>query len=218
MIEEYTLGLTDWIIETPIWVVYVFFFFIAYIENVFPPVPGDLLVVFGGYIAVEQLVSMSMVLGVASFGSVLGFMTYYYIGYKVGDEIRTKSNRLPFLKYLDSKYIDKVELWMYRWGMGVIFANRFLAGTRSIISIVAGISRMHVWKTIIYASLSALIWNFLLLTLGWYIGENWKIIQSYLNYYGTSILIVVGIYILYKIGRYFYSKDKDDKKKTYPEI
>jgi membrane protein DedA with SNARE-associated domain len=217
MIEEYTLSIIDWIVNMPILLLYAFFLAVAYLENVFPPIPGDILVVFGGYLALEQIVDFTLIVVLTTFGSVLGFMTLYYVGYKLGDEIRAKPIRYRFLKYLDGKYMNKVELWMYRWGQGVILANRFLAGTRSIISLVAGVSKTKILSTVIFASLSALLWNILLITIGWFIGENWPIIQNYLNVYGTTLLILIGLFIAYRAGRYYYKKQKLKARKKYPE-
>lgn len=217
MIEEYTLSAIDWIVNMPLLLVYAFFLAVAYTENVFPPIPGDILVVFGGYLALEQVVDFTIIILLTTFGSVLGFMTLYYVGYKLGDEIRAKPVRYRFLKYLDGKYMNKVELWMYRWGQGVILSNRFLAGTRSVISLVAGVSKTKILPTIICATISALLWNILLITLGWFIGENWPVIQQYLNIYGTTLLVLIGLFITYRVGRHYYRKNKVKAKKKYPE-
>lgn len=208
MFEEYLASLIDWIYSLPLISIYLIFLAISYGENVFPPIPGDLLIVFGGYIAVEQVVSFNVLLWITTFGSVLGFMTLYYVGYRLGDEIRTRNSRLGLLKYLDRKYLDKAELWMYRWGQGVILANRFLAGTRSIISLTAGISRTKVGRTIVSASISAFLWNLILLTAGWYIGENWQSIKYYLNVYGTTILILIVLLVGIKLLLRYRKKKK----------
>lgn len=218
MIEEYILTIVDWIVDMPLWVIYGFFFLIAYLENVFPPIPGDILVVFGGYLAVINIVDFSVVLGVTTVGSVLGFMSYYYLGYRLGDEIRTNHSRLRFLKFIDNKYMNKAELWMYKWGQGVILANRFLAGTRSIISLVAGISKTKTLHTVISASISAVAWNTILIIIGWYIGESWPVIQTWLNYYGTSILALLGLFIMWKMTVYFKKKYSIRKSRKYPEV
>lgn len=218
MIEDHILNLVDWIVDMPLWVIYSFFFFIAYLENVFPPIPGDILVVFGGYLAVIHIVDFSVVLGITTVGSVLGFMSLYYVGYRVGDEIRTKHSRFRFLKFIDNKYMNKAELWMYRWGQGVILANRFLAGTRSIISLVAGVSKTKMIPTISSATISALAWNSILITVGWYIGESWPAIQRWLNYYGTSILTIIVVFVFWKLGAYLFKKYKVKKSRKYPEV
>jgi membrane protein DedA with SNARE-associated domain len=211
MIEEYVLNLVDWIYSLPVVSIYLIFLAISYTENVFPPIPGDLLIVFGGYIAVENVVSFNALLWITTFGSVLGFMTIYYIGYRLGDEIRTRNPRLGFLKYFDRKYLDKAELWMYRWGQGVILANRFLAGTRSIISLTAGISRTKTTRTVISATVSALLWNLILLTVGWYIGENWQVIKNYLNIYGTTILVLIILFVGIKMFLKYRKRKKNSK-------
>ncbi len=208
MIEQYTLDIVDWIRVQPALGIYVVFLLIAYTENVLPPIPGDILVVFGGYIAAEQIVSFSGILTLTTIGSVLGFMTMYYLGYKLGDELRHRRSRFWFLRFFDNKYMDKVESWMQRWGQGVILANRFLAGTRSIISIIAGISRTPAYRTMLSATISALLWNFILIWIGWIIQENWPSIQYYLNVYGSVIVGLIIVFIGYKLIRYWLKKKK----------
>lgn len=180
---------------------------IAYAENIIPPIPGDILIVFGGYLAAEQIVGFSIVLGITTFASVIGFMSMYAIGKYFGDRIDERRKKFWLMRFLDVKYFDKANRWMDRWGQWVIVANRFLVGTRSIISLTAGLTRTKIYQTIINSSVSSLVWNFVLLGLGWLVNENWQIIGHYLNIYGTVILSIVVLLVGAKL---IYNRFKKD--------
>lgn len=206
--EVYTQQIIEWIQTLSPVSIYLIFGVIAYIENVIPPIPGDVLVVFGGYLAAEQIVDFYLVLGITTFASVIGFMSMYAIGKYFGDRISERRKKFWLMKFIDVKYFDKANRWMDRWGQWVIVANRFLAGTRSIISITAGLTRTKIYQTIISSSVSSLVWNFVLLGLGWLVHENWQIIGHYLNIYGTVILSIIVLLIVAKL---IYNRFKIDK-------
>jgi membrane protein DedA with SNARE-associated domain len=216
MFEEFTFYLVDWIREQPLSAIYLSFFLVAYLENVIPPIPGDLLVAFGGYLAAEQIVGFTPLLLITTLASTLGFMTMYTLGYLMGDSIKVKRSRFWLFRYLDIKYMDRVNSWMDRWGQGVILANRFLAGTRSVISLLAGISHAHVNYTILNSTLSSVIWNTILLSLGWFIQENWAVIGEYLNIYGWFVALVLVIFVSFRI--WFWYRKKEEKKQLKKEI
>jgi membrane protein DedA with SNARE-associated domain len=90
---------------------------------------------------------------------------------------------------------------MSKYGQLVILGNRFLAGTRSVISLTAGITDLNLSKTIVNSLISSALWNALLIALGWLLKENWIMIGEYLSTYGRVVLIVV---ILLVISRLIY--------------
>lgn len=213
MIDDYTVDLVNWLEALPLLSIYVAFVLIAYLENVLPPVPGDLLVVFAGYLAADGVLNFSAILGLTTVSSVMGFMTMYYIGYKWGDGIREKRSRYWMFKYIDFKYMTRAQGWMNRWGQGVILANRFLAGTRSVISLLAGITQMHIQKTILSSTVSSLLWNMILLGSGWFIKENWEKIGMYLSIYSWVILGILAIFVVYRIWLYKKRKSRERARK-----
>ena len=91
---------------------------------------------------------------------------------------------------------------MSRWGQGVVIANRFLAGTRSVISLTAGMSHLNVTPTILSSLVSSILWNSLLLGMGWVIRDNWQIIGDYLSNYGKIILALI---VLFIAGKAYFS-------------
>jgi len=200
--DAITADIVELIKTLPVVSVYTVFFMIAYLENIIPPIPGDVLIVFGGYLAADGLIDFSTVLLLTTIASVLGFMSMYYVGHRWGSEINRKRHRFWLFRYLDYKYMTRAQKWMNRWGQGVIMANRFLAGTRSIISLISGISHTNIRYTIASSFFSSILWNSVLLGSGWFIKENWELIGSYLSYYSWAILAAIVIFVLIRWWMY----------------
>jgi membrane protein DedA with SNARE-associated domain len=209
MLEAFTLEVVELVRQAPLWSVYVIFFLIAYAENVVPPIPGDVLVAFAGYLAAEGVLRFDLLLIGSTVASVAGFMSMHAIGSRWGDGINEKKEFHWMFKYISFTYADRARRWMNRWGIRVILANRFLAGTRSVIALMSGISHVPVRTAVWSSAVSAVLWNTLLLGAGWLIRENWEQIGLYLNRYGQIVLIGLAAVAAYKIWRTFGRKDVD---------
>lgn len=206
MLEQFTLELIEWIKVLPPLSIYAVFFLVAYFENIIPPIPGDVLVAFGGYLAAESVVGLAPILILTTVASVIGFMTMYWLGSHWGVQIEKHKERFWLMKFIPLKYMNKVRDWMGKWGLGVVMANRFLAGTRSVISLTAGISHTAIPGTIISSTISSLLWNGILLGFGWVVHENWQIIGNYLSIYGRIILAILFGIIIIKLLMSYYRK------------
>ncbi|MDZ7658871.1 DedA family protein [Fodinibius sp.] len=206
MAEQFVQEVVQFIYTLPPSSIYLVFFFVAYVENIVPPIPGDVLVAFGGYLAAESVVGLVPILLLTTIASVIGFMSMYWIGSRWGTLIQQKKKQFWLLRFIPLKYINKVRSWMQRWGMGVVLANRFLAGTRSVISLTAGLSHTRISSTIFYSTVSSLLWNGILLCFGWIVHENWQLIGKYLSIYGRIILIGIAIFIVIRLIVYYYNK------------
>ena len=208
MLEQFTQELIQWIEVLPPLSIYIVFFLVAYFENIIPPIPGDVLVAFGGYLAAESVIDIVPVFILTTLASVIGFMTVYWLGSHWGVQIETQKERFWLMKFIPLKYMKKVRSWMGRWGLGVVLANRFLAGTRSVISLTAGISHTSIPGTIISSTVSSLLWNGILLGFGWIVHENWQVIGNYLSIYGRIILVlVIGIIVIRLLISRYRNKD-----------
>lgn len=185
--------------------IYLGIFFIAYIENIFPPSPSDVVIVFGGSMVALGKSNFFATLIFASFGSMLGFITMYLIGKWFGGHIIETRK----YKFIPVDNIHKMEKWFNKYGYAIIIANRFLAGTRAIVAFFAGISEMNLKITAILSLASAMVWNVILLYSGYAMGRNWKKISEHLETYWmivTSVMILaVLVWILYY---FFYQRKK----------
>ncbi|MCH7818675.1 MAG: DedA family protein [Candidatus Marinimicrobia bacterium] len=171
----------------------------AYMENVVPPIPGDSVVIFGAYLVGLGKIEFLPSLMITTIGSVTGFMTFYAIGRYGGREYFENKK----FKWFDKERMNKVEDWIQKKGLLIILTNRFLAGTRSVVSIFAGFARLGWIKVTVLAFISSLVWNGMLITAGYYAGKNWSYVESMLQNYNIfiSVIIVLAIsagVILYK--------------------
>ncbi|MGH9768538.1 MAG: DedA family protein [Blastocatellia bacterium] len=174
-------------------------FFMAYIENIFPPSPSDVTLVFAGTLIGIGVVGFAPALIVATLGSTLGFMTAYVLGRYF--EQHFVSGR--YHRYLPVNAIHQVERLFNRFGYGVIVANRFLAGTRAIVSFFAGMSKMNLPATTLLSAVSAAVWNSILLYLGMIFANNWRVAAQYLAIYSKVATVVFGAVLVIFLWRYF---------------
>lgn len=188
--------------------IYLFLFVIAYLENVVPPIPGDLPVAFvGSLIAFNDIAFVGCVMS-ASVGSVFGFFTMYgvgrFIGFRLyqenGGAVRHKWVELT-KKVFPPEQFDIIKEQFSRYGYWLIVANRFLTGSRAIISIVSGMSHLNIIAVHLCALISAILWNILLVYGGYLLGSNWEKLGDYIGTYGTILTVVVLIVVLVIITR-----------------
>lgn len=185
--NEYVGDLLDWMEALPPIVAYMLILAIAYGENVLPPIPGDVVVVFGGYLAGLGELHFLVVVLLSTLGGMLGFMTMYAIGYALGGAVADPDR----LRWFPRGQIGKAKHWLDRYGYGLVFANRFLSGLRSVISLAVGMAQMNAWMTATFATLSAAVWTLLLTYGGYVVGENWQIIVGYVRTYGQIVLVLI---------------------------
>ena len=169
---------------------YLILFISAYVENIFPPIPGDVVTVLGAYLVATGKLGFWGVYLTTTFGSVLGFFSMYLIGLKFG---RSFVNSKFISKIFNEKHIKKVELWFAKYGNMVIAANRFLSGTRSVISLFAGFFHLNWISVLSLSALSALIWNGLLIYVGYLLGENWQSISGIISEYNKIVLALTAL-------------------------
>ena len=184
--------------------IYLILFLFSYVENVFPPSPSDLVVVVAGSIISTGAIHFVPTLIITTVGSVLGFMTLYFIG----SQVDKKVVRAGKIKFISADAVEKVEKWFAKYGYATIAVNRFIPGTRSVISFFAGLSELKVLSTVILAALSAVVWNAVMLYLGIMFGDNIERVDFYLSRYEEIVLIITGAVILFFIMRFFFKKKK----------
>ncbi len=206
---EHTVEFLEWIqLLSPFWA-YVILIGIAYGENIIPPVPGDIAIVFGGYLAGTGQLNFFMVVGLATVGGALGFMTMFWIGRRFGDAALDPDR----LRWLPKRGIYRARLWLLKWGYALVGANRFLSGLRSVISLTVGAAQMNAWKTALFATISALLWATLIAYMGAVVGENWSAVSSILRSYGTIVGGVILMLILLKLGHVWW---RHSRRKSSP--
>ncbi|MCI0336056.1 MAG: DedA family protein [Acidobacteria bacterium] len=186
--------LIAWLQQLPPLGVLALIFIVAYVENIFPPAPSDVMLVFGGTLIGVGAIDFAPALILATLGSTLGFMSAYLLGKYF--ERHVVSGR--FGRFLPVTAIHQVEHLFQRYGYGVIVANRFLAGTRAVVSFFAGMSKVSLPVTTLLCAVSAAVWNSILLYLGMAFAKNWRGVTEYLQIYSTVVsIVIVGAVVIF---------------------
>lgn len=162
-------------------------FFFMFLENIFPPSPSDVILLFLGSLVGFGRIDFTVLLIVSAFGSILGFMSMFYVGKFFGERIVDEGK----LKFVKREAIEKVRLWFNKYGYLVVVANRFLSGTRAVISFFAGFSELSAVKSTVLAGISATVWNFLIIWIGMSLGKNWRQATVFFELYWKLILAIL---------------------------
>jgi membrane protein DedA with SNARE-associated domain len=197
--ESFFTQSLDVIMQWDTTILYLFLFGSAVLENLFPPIPGDTITVFGAFLVGVGRLDFFMVYAVTTLGSSIGFIILFYAGAFLEMEFFLNTR----IKIFSSQKILSAEKWFAKYGYYVVVLNRFLPGVRSVISIVAGISGLNGMKVFLLSIVSAMAWNFLWIYSGYTIGNNWEMVQEKVSIIIRNYNIAAGI-TLVSAGIIFY--------------
>ena len=188
-------------------------FFLIALENVFPPIPSEVILLFGGFMTTYTSLNIALMVVAATLGSLLGAIVLYYIG-KILNKERLKkivSGKVGKVLRLKEKDIDMADQWFDTKGNKTVFFCRFIPIVRSLISIPAGMSEMPMAKFLLYTTFGSAIWNTVLIVIGNRVGENWESILGVFDQYSHIVLILlILIFVLFIV--WFYTKKQKKKK------
>lgn len=183
------------------------------IENIFPPIPSEVILAFGGFMTTKTVLNEVGVILSATIGSTIGAIVLYLIGRILNKERLEKivSGKIGKVLRLKPGDIEKADKWFDTKGQKTVFICRFIPIVRSLISIPAGMSEMKIWKFLLYTILGSAIWNTVLVLLGKKLGDSWETVVNVFSNFSHIILIILIILCIVGIW-WFYSK-KGKKKK-----
>lgn len=184
-------------------------FFLITIENLFPPIPSEVILTMGGFLTTCSTLSVPGVILFSTAGSLFGAILLYYLGnfFKTERLLRFAQSKTGKILRLTPSDIEHSFQHFSQNGSKAVFFCRLIPILRSLISIPAGICGMHQGKFLLYTALGSLLWNTVLITLGHFLGSSWFIITALLKQYSAicKILLVAGL-LLFLIR--FYCKKK----------
>ena len=174
-------------------------FLLIVIENIFPPIPSEVVLLFGGFMTTYTELNVILMIVAATLGSLLGAIVLYYVG-KILNKERLKklvSGKLGKILRIKTEDIDKADKWFDTKGNKTVFFCRFIPIVRSLISIPAGMSEMPMLKFLIYTIAGSTIWNTVLIVIGNKVGENWvNILNIFENYSHITLIVLILIFII----------------------
>ena len=159
------------------------------LENLFPPLPSEIILPLAGFTASRGTFSLLEVLLWTTVGSVLGALVLYGLGALLGRErLRRIVARVPLMKVQD---VDRAEAWFARHGSKAVLFGRMLPLVRSLISIPAGIERMPLMRFTLLTAAGSALWNTAFVLAGFGLGEHWHVVERYADV--LQLLVIVGI-------------------------
>ena len=164
--------------------------FLIAIENIFPPIPSEVILTFGGFLTTYSTLSPLGVIISATIGSLIGAIVLYYLGYFFSDRLD---------KLFKSDDIAKANDWFKNKGRKAVLYCRFVPIVRSLVSIPAGINKMNMTIFLLYTSIGTVIWNTVLVYAGVILGSNWSYFASIISRYTKVVLVTIILVILVRI-------------------
>ncbi len=182
-----------------------------FLENIIPPIPSEIIMPLGGFFVYQQKLNFYALVFWGLFGTIAGSMPWYYLG-KLVNEKRLSNFLDKNGKYLGitSNDLAKSKIWFDKYGVSLVFWGRLVPGIRTLISVPAGMELMPLRKFLIWTTLGSLIWILLLTYAGFVFGENYQIIETYLEqikYIVKPILLLVFIYFLIQFFLKIYKRN-----------
>jgi len=163
-------------------------FFAAFVEYLFPPFPGDALVVLGAWYATHGQLSWPVTFAAVTAGAVAGAAVDWRIGRWLGERLEARAAK----GMLDRSRLERFEAGYRRWGGLFLVVNRFLPGVRAFFFLAAGAAHIPLWEVLLFGGISAALWNGLLLGAGAFAARNLSELVGLFQRYTAGAWIVVG--------------------------
>lgn len=160
---------------------------VMFLENVFPPIPSELVLPYAGFLVGRGTISWFEALLSSTVGSVLGAVVLYALGRYGGRPVILRYRRLLRFSERD---LDRADAWFDRHGPKIVFFARMVPLARSIVSLPAGWSQMPMGRFLVLTTLGTVAWNSLLIGGGFLLGENYERVGEVADTYSNVILAV----------------------------
>ena len=194
MIHEIAQAIVNYIGDIGYWGI----FLLMFLESTFFPFPSEIVMIPAGYLVFKGEMNLYMVVLAGIVGSVAGALFNYYLAMHFGRKFILRYGRYFFIK---EETLDKLEAFFIKHGELSTFNGRLIPGIRQLISLPAGLARMHMAKFAFYSGLGASIWVIVLVALGYILGSNEALISEYLQSATLIALLCVVLITIFYIVR-----------------
>lgn len=170
------------------------------IENIFPPIPSEIIMPFAGFVTEQGELNFFGVVAAGTTGSIAGTIPFYYLGQKIGEErLKRWADKHGKWLMLSSDDIQRANSWFKRHDAAAVFFCRMVPGVRTLISVPAGIERMHFGYFLLLSTLGTTIWIGFLTYMGNILGQNYHRVQAYLDPIGYAVFGILILSYIYHI-------------------
>lgn len=171
---------------------------LMFLENLFPPIPSELIMPLAGFTIAKGKMAFFPAILAGVIGTMLGALPWYYVGKLVGEEnLKRLADKYGKWISISSRDIEKADNWFDRHGEKAVFFCRLVPGVRTLISLPAGMSGMHLVPFLIYSTVGTTLWVGLLTYAGYILGEKYELVDEYLA--PVSKIVFVGLVVAFVV-------------------
>lgn len=173
---------------------------LMFLENVFPPIPSELIMPLAGYLATRGDVNILVVIGAGTIGSLLGTLPWYYLGRRLGhDGVRRLAENHGRWLTMSPSDVDAASDRFKRHGNWSVMLGRLIPTVRTLISVPAGVANMPLGQFLVFSSVGTLLWTAALAMAGYLLGQAYSTIQDYVDPVSTAVLVILIGYYIYRV-------------------
>jgi membrane protein DedA with SNARE-associated domain len=190
-------GLQGWITSIIESIGYAGITFVMFAENLFPPIPSELVMPFAGFLVAQGRFNLILTILAGTLGSLLGAVALYYIGLLAGESlVRPFFRRFGKFFLLSEQDLDKALGAFTRHGDLIVLGGRVVPIIRSLISLPAGMNRMPLGRFLIFTAIGSLVWTSILTIGGMLLGAAWEQIIGFVEVYQNVVVALVALVLV----------------------
>lgn len=177
--------------------------FLMFLENVFPPIPSEIIMPFAGFVAARGQLSIVGVTVSGTVGSIAGTGMWYIIARLFGaPRIRRLVDKHGRWMAVTNREIDRAEDWFERYGGWSVLFGRLIPAIRTLISIPAGLARMRPLTFLLLTTIGSAVWTAVLVMLGLILDDQYQRVSAYLQPVADAIVVLIVVAYVYRVIRY----------------
>ncbi|OCR02058.1 alkaline phosphatase [Oscillatoriales cyanobacterium USR001] len=189
--------MSEWIINTMQSLGYLGIGLLMFLENLFPPIPSELIMPFAGFTIAKGNMHFFPAIAAGVIGTVLGALPWYYAGKILGEErLRNLADKYGKWITVSGSDIDKADRWFKRHGTKAVLFCRLVPGVRTLISLPAGINNMPLAPFLIYSTIGTILWVSFLTFTGYKLADHYELVDKYLDPVSKIVLLSLIIWFV----------------------
>jgi len=176
---------------------------LMFIENIFPPIPSELIMPIAGFAAARGEMNLLLAILAGSLGSLAGTSLWYLAGRWLGaDRLKRWARRYGRWMTVQPRDVDKACRWFNRHSGKAVFIGRLVPAVRTLISVPAGIASMSVRRFLLYSGLGTLVWTSFLAGVGYWLGDQYRLIGAWTNPVSNAVIVLLIGWYLYRVATF----------------
>ncbi|MBO0662714.1 DedA family protein [Jiella sp. MQZ9-1] len=186
---------------------------LMFLENIFPPIPSELIMPLAGYQSTRGDMSIVAVIASGTIGSLLGVIPWYYAGRYLGER-RMKRLAARYGRWLTLAPSDvtKADQWFRDKGAFAVLIGRLVPTVRTLISVPAGIAHMPMGRFLVYSAIGGAIWTAFLAMLGFLLGQQYEVVEGYVGPVSNAVIVAIVVFYIYRIVTFDTGKLQNERQ------